>query len=349
MKRRNKLDRITIIFTRIIGVLLLIFMIVWGGIYFLRSLKYEETNNAQIEAYLSPINTRVVGYINKIYFEENQRVNTGDTLVVIDSREFELDKKESTASILESNAKLEYLVANEITQNRNIEVLKTQISTAEIKMKYQEKEYLRYKNLLCEGSTTPQQFEKVEAAFRIAVLEYESAQKKMQVSKSKTIEIKKDMNTIIAEIERKKAILDNQKLKMQYTVITAPFRGRIGKKNIQEGQLVQAGQTLAFMVNDEEKKWVVANFKETQIESFSIGQSVDIYVDAFPNEVFHGKIESVSPTTGSRYSLLPPDNATGNFVKVIQRIPVKIDLTDSKVKIEKLSAGMNANVSVLKQ
>lgn len=348
MKKRNRIDRITIIVTRIIGILLLVFMIMWGGMYFLRSLKYEETNDAQIEAYLSPVNTRVVGYINKINFEENQRVNAGDTLVVIDSREFETDKKESDASILESNARLEYLAANERTNNRNMEVLRTQIAAAEIKMKYQEKEYMRYENLLRRGSTTQQQFEKVDAAFRIAALEYEGSQNKLRVLEAKTLEMQKERVGVLAEIKRKKAVLDNQKLKIQYTVITAPFNGRIGKKNIQEGQLVQAGQTLVFIVNDDEKKWVVANFKETQIASFNIGQDVEIHVDAFPEEVFHGKIESMSPATGSRYSLLPPDNATGNFVKVIQRIPVKIDLTDSMEKTERLSAGMNADVSVLK-
>lgn len=348
MKKRNKIDRVTIIATRIIGILLLVFMIMWGGMYLLRSLKYEETNDAQIEAYLSPVNTRVVGYINRINFEENQRVNAGDTLVVIDSREFETDKKESEASILESNARLEYLTANERTNNRNMEVLRTQITAAEIKMKYQEKEYLRYENLLRKGSTTQQQFEKVEAAFRIVTLEYEGSRNKLRVLEAKTLEIQKETSAVLAEIERKKAVLDNQKLKIQYTVITAPFKGRIGKKNIQVGQLVQAGQTLVFIVNDDEKKWVVANFKETQIASFNIGQSVKIHVDAFPEEVFHGKIESMSPATGSRYSLLPPDNATGNFVKVIQRIPVKIDLTDPTEKTERLSAGMNADVSVLK-
>lgn len=348
MKKRNNIDRITIIVTRIIGVLLLVFMIMWGGMYLLRSLKYEETNDAQIEAYLSPVNTRVVGYINKINFEENQRVNAGDTLVVIDSREFETDKKESEASILESNARLEYLTANESTNNRNMEVLRTQIAAAEIKMKCQEKEYLRYENLLRKGSTTQQQFEKVEAAFRVAALEYEGSRNKLRVLEARTLEIQKETSAVLAEIERKKAVLDNQKLKIQYTVVTAPFKGRIGKKNIQEGQLVQAGQTLVFIVNEDEKKWVVANFKETQIASFNIGQNVEIHVDAFPKEVFHGKIESMSPATGSRYSLLPPDNATGNFVKVIQRIPVKIDLTDPTEKTEKLSAGMNADVSVLK-
>jgi membrane fusion protein, multidrug efflux system len=128
--------------------------------------------------------------------------------------------------------------------------------------------------------------------------------------------------------------------------ITAPYDGKIGKKTIQKRQLVQPGQTLAFIVDLEEGKWVIANYKETQIREMYVGEPVEIETDAFPGQTFHGRIESLSPATGSRFSLLPPDNATGNFVKIIQRIPVRIRLTDDQAKVKNLRAGMNAEVTI---
>lgn len=343
--KENKIRRLVRHTIRNIGILLLVSVFIWCGLYFWKLLNLEQTNNAHIEAYLSPVNVRVQGYIKSICFEENQRVNRGDTLLTIDSYEYEIKKREAVSNVVESKAKLDYLVANEETQQRNLEVIKTQIASSEVKKRYQQQEYDRYKNLLTLESTSQQQFDKIETDLAIASREYESTLLAYKVADAKVIEIQKEMGMVIAEIERKQALLEKQVLEIKYTVVTAPFNGRIGKKNIQKGQLVQPGQTLFFMVNDDEGKWVIANFKETQIGLLNIGQHVSITVDAFPSETFNGEIESVSPTTGSRYSLLPPDNATGNFVKIIQRIPVKIRLTDPKEKLEKLSPGMNANVS----
>lgn len=340
----RRLARYTV---RNIAVLLFISVLVWCGLYFWRLIKLEQTNNASVEAYLSPINVRVRGYIENIYFEENQYVNKGDTLLLIDNYEYLIKKREAFADVVESKAKLDYLKANKETQLRNIAAIKPQIALAEVKEKHQQQEYNRYKSLLALESISQQQFDKIDTELAIASKEVESTLLAYEAANAKVMEIQKEMQMVAAEVEQKEAILENRKLDIEYTVITAPFNGRIGKKSIQKGQLVQPGQTLFFMVNDDEGKWVVANFKETQISYLSIGQHVNISVDAFPSEIFNGEIISISPTTGSRYSLLPPDNATGNFVKIIQRIPVKIKLTDPIEKIRKLAPGMNTNVSVI--
>lgn len=346
---KNKTDKIIIILTQWFGIALLAGIIIWATTYFLKGYRYEQTNDAQVDAYLSPINVKVGGYIDKIYYKDNQQVKKGDTLVLIELDEYELKKDAASAELMGTHAKLPILAANEETQIKNIEVIKAQLAGAQARLNQQQKEFERYKNLLADESTTQQKFDNVSTSLSISQSDYSQAKASLHVAESKLNDFRAQRNAIQAEIKLKENLLQRQELDIRYTIVIAPFDGQIGKKTIQEGQLVQTGQTLAFMLNSAEEKWVTANFKETQIANFKIGQAVSVEVDAFPNEKFNGVIESLSPTTGSRYSLLPPDNATGNFVKIIQRIPVRIKLTDKPGKLAKLSVGMNANVYVLKK
>ncbi|MBB5638303.1 membrane fusion protein (multidrug efflux system) [Pedobacter cryoconitis] len=345
---KNRTDKIIVTLTKWFGIALLTAMLIWGAVYFLKAHRYEQTNDAQVDAYLSPVNAKVGGYIRRIYYKDNQQVKRGDTLVVIEMDEYGLKRNAAAAELMGSHAKLPILAANEETQIKSIGVIKAQLTGAKAKLNQQQREFDRYKKLLADESATQQKFENISTSLTITQSDYDQAKASLQVAESKLNDLKVQRNAITAEIKIKEALLERQELDIKYTVITAPFDGQIGKKTIQEGQLIQPGQTLAFLVNQTEEKWVMANFKETQIGNFRIGQSVSIEVDASPNEKFSGVIESLSPTTGSRYSLLPPDNATGNFIKIIQRIPVRIKLTDTPEKLAKLSAGMNANVYILK-
>ncbi|MBB6270725.1 membrane fusion protein (multidrug efflux system) [Pedobacter cryoconitis] len=345
---KNRTDKIIVTLTKWFGIALLTAMLIWGAVYFLQAHRYEQTNDAQVDAYLSPVNAKVGGYIRKIYYKDNQQVKKGDTLMVIEMDEYGLKRNAAAAELMSSHAKLPILAANEETQIKSIGVIKAQLTGAKAKLNQQQREFDRYKKLLADESTTQQKFENISTSLTITQSDYDQAKASLQVAESKLNDLSAQRNAIEAEIKIKEALLERQELDIKYTVITAPFDGQIGKKTIQEGQLIQPGQTLAFLVNQTEEKWVMANFKETQIGNFRIGQSVSIEVDASPNEKFSGVIESLSPTTGSRYSLLPPDNATGNFIKIIQRIPVRIKLTDTPEKLAKLSAGMNANVYILK-
>lgn len=343
-----KVDKIVVKTTQWLGILGLAAVVVWGIIYFLKVQHYEQTNDAQIDAYLSPINAKVGGYIQKIYFRDNQRVSKGDTLVVIEADEFSLKQEAAAAELMSAKAKIAILMANEETQQKNIEVIKAGRMGSQAKLEQQQQEYNRYQKLLENESTTQQKFEQVSTVLKISQAAFAEVQAALIAAESKLNDLKAQRLAIDAEIKTKQALLARQELDVRYTVITAPFAGQLGKKVIQNGQLVQPGQTLGFLTNESEEKWVVANFKETQIGNFKVGQKAEIEVDAFPDEKFFGRIESLAPTTGSRYSLLPPDNATGNFVKVIQRIPIRIQLTDKGQKLSKLSAGMNANVSIIK-
>ncbi len=345
---KNKTDKIVVDLTKWLGITLFVGIIIWAAVYFFEGYRYEQTNDAQIDAYLSPINAKVGGYIRKIYYKDNQQVKKGDTLVEIEQDEYGLKRDAASAELMSAQAKLPILAASEETQVKSIAVIKAQLEGAKARLNQQQKEFDRYKNLLADESTTQQKFDNISATLFITQSDYDQTKASLQVAESKLNDFRVQHNAIKAEIKIKEALLKRQELDIRYAVITAPFDGQIGKKTIQAGQLIQPGQTLAFLVNRAKEKWVMANFKETQIGKFKIGQAVSIEVDAFPNEEFKGTIESLSPTTGSRYSLLPPDNATGNFVKIIQRIPVRIKLIDIPEKLTKLSAGMNANVYILK-
>ncbi|PTS92359.1 multidrug transporter [Pedobacter sp. HMWF019] len=345
----NKIDKIVVKVTRGIAIVVLCGLGLWGISLIRTMLRYQQTNDAQVEEYVNPINAKVGGYIKKICFIENQQVNEGDTLLVIDNSEYRVQQDEAGAALENAKSQTGILEANISTLKSNATIGLSQIDAARAKMVRQQQEFYRYQNLLKEESTTQQHFDNVKTALDIAISEYQAVVNTYKAALSKIKDVEAQKVSVLAEIKRRQYVLNRNKLELGYTVITAPYRGKVGKKVIQEGQLVEAGQTMTFIINEEGGKWIVANFKETQIGKFKAGQKAMVTVDAFPDKEFNGEIESVSPATGSRYSLLPPDNATGNFVKIIQRIPIRIKLTDERSKIAMLSAGMNANVSIKKE
>jgi membrane fusion protein (multidrug efflux system) len=319
---------------------------VWGLSTLWRSWQYEETNDAQVEEYINPVTARVTGYIRDIRYRDNQEVQAGDTLVVLEDNEYKIHQAEAEAALAHARAQLQVLETGITSAGKNARVNLSQIAAARAQHWHQQQEYSRYQKLLATESATQQQFEKVKTALEVTQADVVTLQDTYQASLAKIEDIESQKAVAVAEIKRHEALLDRARLDVSYTVITAPYDGKIGRKTIQKGQLIQAGQTLAFIVDQEEGKWVIANYKETQIRKMYVGEPAEIVTDAFPGQTFHGRIESLSPATGSRFSLLPPDNATGNFVKIVQRIPVRIRLTDKPGRIHSLRAGMNAEVII---
>jgi membrane fusion protein (multidrug efflux system) len=203
-------------------------------------------------------------------------------------------------------------------------------------------EYDRYKGLLKEEAATEQQLEKVKADYELAKAHYQEIVNTIQSAALNTSEASAKIPTAQTVIQSKKAFADNAALFLSYTVITAPYDGWVGKKTIQPGQMIKEGQTLVSIVSKE--KWITANFKETQLQYLSVGQEVELKADALNGHEFIGVVESISPASGARFSLLPPDNATGNFIKIEQRIPVRIKLKESDGQTDFLRAGMNVTV-----
>jgi len=327
---------------------ILVILIIKGAGILTDRYKYQETNDAQVQEYINPVVTRVSGYIKEVRFEENQAVNKGDTLLKIDPSQFQLQELESAEGTANARAELQVLESNIVTATGLASVARSQIAAVRARLTRQEKEYSRYSKLFTAESATAEKLENVKEGLDVARSDYESALGNYRASLSKIDDYRAQKAGVSAEIRRRNAIQNRAQLDLGYTAIIAPYKGKMGRRTIQAGEFVQANQTLANIVNQDADKWVVANFKETQIGKMRIGQPVLIETDAYPDEVFHGKILSLSPGTGSSFSLLAPDNSTGNFVKIVQRIPVKVQFTDDRKKTAILSAGMNATVKVIK-
>jgi membrane fusion protein (multidrug efflux system) len=346
-------------------IIILTVLVLVGGTYgitkYMHSLAHEETDDAQIEKKMNPIIPRVSGYISKVYVKDNDFVKKGDTLFTIDKRDYQLKIDEANAALLGAEGQYEAEKDDFGSSHAIISVSFAQMRSAtgsiesgKIRLRQITNDYNRYNNLYKTHTITKQQYEqalsaKDEAENQVRVLEQQqrasSYQKSVIESKSKASD--KQTEVAAANIKKAKTMLDVAHLNLSYTVVTAAIDGQVSKVDIQPGQLVQPGQSLFYIINNTEA-WVVANFKETQLNKMIVGQKVSLKVDAYPNYEFKGVVTSFSPATGSRFSLLPPDNATGNFVKTIQRLPVKISLDQSNdpEKVKLLRPGMNVDVDV---
>lgn len=344
---------------------ILIVLVVLGatyGIYkYMHSLAHEETDDAQVEKNMNPILPRVTGYITKVYVKDNDYVKKGDTLFTIDDKDYVVKVEEAKAalaaaegSFAAAKADIGGATANISVSEANVQSSKGNIEAAKVRLWRATNDFQRFENLYKNHSITKQQFEQAQAAkqeaeAQLKVLQQaESAsnyQKNVIVSRSNVTG--KQVDVASANIKKAQAMLDAAKLNLAYTIVTASIDGQVSTVDIQAGQLVQPGQALFYIINNQDA-WVVANFKETQLNKMKEGQKVTIIADAYPDVKFEGVLTSFSPATGSRFSLLPPDNATGNFVKTIQRLPVKISLTENndKEKIKLLRPGMNVEVDV---
>lgn len=335
--------------------------LVYGGYKYNHSLSHETTDDAQVEQNMTPIIPRVTGYIQKIYVKDNQFVKKGDTLFVIDNSDYTVRVEEAKAALLAAESSFEVSKADVGAAQSTVSVsdanAKTSINSiesAQIKLWRATNDFERFENLYKNKSITKQQYEqalaaKQEAESQLKMMKQQKSANDFQknVAVTRTNVSQKQTSVAAANIERAKAALEAAKLNLQYTVVTAATNGQVSTVDLQPGQLIQHGQSLFYIINSDEV-WVVANFKETQLNKMKLGQTVEIKADAFPNEKFEGTITSFSPATGSRFSLLPPDNATGNFVKTVQRLPVKISLSKNNVeeKIKLLRSGMNVEVDV---
>ncbi|UFH34201.1 HlyD family secretion protein [Flavobacterium acetivorans] len=335
--------------------------VAYGSYKYIHSLSHEETDDAQIEKNMNPIIPRVSGYVSKVYIKDNDYVKKGDTLFTIEKKDYQLKIAEATAAVAAaegnfevSKADISSVLASISASDANVQSASGNIETAKIRLGRITSDYNRYNNLYKTHTITKQQYEqalaaKQEAESQVRILQQQQKasayQKSVIVAKSKASD--KMTEVAAANIKKAQALLDAAKLNLSYTVITAAIDGQVSKIDIQPGQLVQSGQSLFYIINNNEA-WVIANFKETQLNKMVMGQKVSIKVDAYPDHKFEGTITSFSPATGAKFSLLPPDNATGNFVKTIQRLPVKIslDASNDAEKIKLLRPGMNVYVDV---
>lgn len=314
--------------------------IYWLANYFRMYLSYEITNDAIVDQYVVPVNVRVAGYIADVRFTEHQHVSQGDTLVVLDGREYAIRLDDARAALMDAEASLDVLQSGIETSEMNVAVQEANIAETKARLWQQEQELRRYANLLAEESVSLQQYEQVKSGCEATRARYEALLHQKEVAQSQHGETSKRNKSAEAQILRKRSELEMARLNLGYTTVTAPYDGYMGHRTIERGQYVSAGQTLTYLVRGDDK-WITANYKETQIAHIYIGQPVRIKVDAFPGQIFHGTVTAISEATGSKYALVPTDNAAGNFVKVQQRIPVRIDLDGvTGEEMAQLRAGM---------
>lgn len=305
-KTRRMIQNIVVLAVLAIGIW-------WICVQFIKFNVSTFTDNAQVRRHIVPVNARVQGYIKKVCVEEYSFVHKGDTLVILEDREYRL-----------------------------------KLAEAEAELQNAERDLQRYSVLLKNKAVTQKQYDDVKTKYESTKAEYDMlCRQKRSTSLTKNEQTKK-LGQQDASIKLAKARKDYAALDVSYTVITAPADGYTSKITLQEGQLVQPGQTLMSVV-DENDVWVVANYKETQTAKMKPGDRVRITVDAIPGIEYVGVIEAMSNATGAQYSIVPQDNATGNFVKVEQRLPVKIRFTkeNSKENIRRLRAGLNVECEMI--
>lgn len=345
--------------------IILIVLVIVGAVYgtykYLHAQAHETTDDAQIEKNMNPIIPRVTGYVTKVLVKDNDFVKKGDTLFVIDDKDYTVRVEEARAALAAAEGSYEAAKADiggasagVAVSEANIQSSQGNIEAAKVRLWRATNDFTRYENLYKNKSITKQQFEQAQAAkqeaeAQLRVLQQAAAASRSQrnASLSRSNVSGRQTEVAKANINRAQAALHAAELNLSYTIVTAAIDGQLSTIDIQPGQLVQPGQALFYIINTTDA-WVVANFKETQITKMAAGQKVTITADAYPDTEFEGEVTSFSPATGSRFSLLPPDNATGNFVKTVQRLPVKISLTknNDQEKVKLLRPGMNVDVDV---
>ena len=369
MKNKKKLKRIynvVIITIMLAGVAYALSRFThWGSV--------EWTDNAQVWRHITPLNSRVGGFIKEIRFEDNQRVHKGDTLVIIDDSEYVLHLSQAEAAVAGSEAGNAAIAASINTTQGNvsvanagstvaaadIEAAQAAVEQAQVAMENARKDYERFASLLKKEAVTQQQYDHAKTQYDECRSRYDHAKAGLEAARARltqanaatqaTAAVKAEqaqrLNQNSAGTSAARSQKDLARLNLSYTVIVATADGVMDRKAIHVGQLVQPGQQVARII-DADDVWVVANYREKQLRHIDVGHQVEFRADAVPGVVFHGEVESMAGATGGAMSAIPVDNATGNFVKVEQRVPVRIKVTDQLDQTVKLLAGLNVEVEV---
>ncbi len=290
---------------RTIALLLTVVVVIFAGLYILHELHYQSTDDAYVETTMVNVSPRVSGQIEEVFITDNQHIKEGDLVAIIDDDDYKikLEQADSTYEKIkldQSNAK-----ANLVAAQSNIALAKKDLD--------------RYRNLYEQGAVSKQTFD-------AAQVKYDSAQANLTQANQALFSDKEGKTVADANLRSAKAAKDKAALDLSYTKIYAPQSGTVSSRRVEKGMWVSAGSPLFTLVPEE--VWIVANFKENQLKDMKPGQPVDIKIDTYPNKIFKGKVDSIQRASGAKSSLFPPENAVGSFVKIVQRIPVKIVFTE---------------------
>ncbi len=321
--------------------------------------QYETTDNAQIETNSAPVLARVAGYVRSVDVSDYADVRRGEPLLTIDPQEYDLalkqaeaDYQQTLADLQTARADLQNAQATVRNVAQNLKVAQSNAGVQALRREKAKQDLQRDQNLFNEQSLTRKQLEDSRNNAEVQSSQYGASEEQIGlartgqgVAQAAIARAQAAIQKVEAVLNVKQTAIDNAKLRLGYARLTAPITGKIGRKSVVVGQYVQPGQNLMTIIADS-TFWVIANFKETQLEKMKVGQAVDIKLDAYPNLVVKGRVGSLSEATGARFALLPADNASGNFVKITQRVPVKIEILNPGQYRDQLRAGLSTDVAV---
>jgi membrane fusion protein (multidrug efflux system) len=347
VEARPKRRRIPVI---IVGLLALA-LAVWGLNRYLYSRHHVSTDNAKVDGHITLIAPRIAAFVTRILVDDNQHVQAGDTLVVLDDRDLKVRLQQAEADLHEAEAAVGSRGRAGQTQ-AELQATRAEAASAQATVSAAEADYHqaaadveRYRKLAAQKIISAQQFDAAESAAAQAAAKLESARRQAAAAGSQVSASGAAVRSADARLAAAEAAVSNSRLQLSYAYISAPVAGTVARRNAEIGALVQAGQTLMSIVPDE-NVWVTANLKETQLTHVRVGDRAEFTVDAYPGRKFEGRVESLSPATGARFALLPPDNATGNFTKVVQRVPVRIAVDQPAGTPGPLRPGMSVDVTI---
>ncbi|NUG11937.1 HlyD family secretion protein [Acinetobacter seifertii] len=324
--------------------ILLLFLVAGIVYYFFVYRFYQSTDNAYVQADVTWVMPKISGEVMELLINDNQVVKKGETLAVLDHRDYQAryDQAHSVVSLKE--AALGVQQQNEKSAKSSIAEANSGVVAAQADLTRLRKEFERYQDLLKDGVITRQNFEGVQSQYLTAQAQLSKAQAAVNAAEAQLGSLQASREQLLADIQSANANLNLYQVDLASSKVVSPVSGKIGSLAIQKGSRVSP-QTRLMAIIPENSLYVQANFKETQIEKMHVGQKVKLKLDAYPSLTYTGKIESFSPASGATFSLMPPDNATGNFNKVVQRIPVRIAI-DSSPHIDLIKPGMSVSATV---
>ncbi len=306
----------------------------------------ETTDDAFLQSDKVVVAPRIAGVIASVEVADNQSVKAGDVLARIDDRDYQIALTMAQADQAKARATLLSVAAAIIQQGAQIDSARADVTGAVAALKFSELEAIRYRTLLQTRAGTLQRQEQTDMDLQQKQAALAKARATLDGATRQVDSLKALEASMAASLQGAVAKVEQAKLNLSYTTITAPVSGEVGDRSLRTGQVVAAGSNMLTIVPMLQDIYLLANFKETQIGDIAIGQKVDVTVDAFGSHAFHGRVASFSPGTGSQFALLPPENATGNFTKIAQRVPLKITLDGGDPMLAKLRPGLSADAAV---
>jgi membrane fusion protein (multidrug efflux system) len=334
----------------ILGILALAGLI-WAAKTWAYNRKHENTEDAQVDGSIVPVLAKVGGFVRSVSVVENQQVKAGDLIVRIDDAEYAARMAQAEADLAAAafvaggkgiDGQAEAQVRSAQSQRL---VIDAQIQSARSAQQKASADLARARELSAKQIISKQQLDASQATYDQATANLAAVERQANMASAQLANAEAGTSLARARVTGARAARDNAALQLSYTKVTAPLSGTVSRKQVEVGQLVQPGQPLLTLVADT-SVWITANFKETQLADIRVGQPVDIDVDSYPGCVAKGRVQSLSAATGARFALLPPDNSTGNFTKVVQRVPVRIEVTKGCGVEQPLRPGMSVTAHV---